>query len=629
MLPLRLRISKTVLEQLEYVIVKHNADCTCVDINGQNAFHHLALNANPQTNSTLLGHDDSELRTYYVRMAEILLEHGCSPTQMDNKAQTPLALALESNNFIIVDFLINEAKVALTLDISCDGKTLLHYFAMNSENPALTDILAKISPIDQLRKMVEVYDNEGRTPFHYCTKRYEEHFKNRHCVDATLPKYQSMVKMIRYFLEIFDCDPDIPVKRVVDHSKEASELNVTDSDMNDSNSEAQKSLRETSIFYLLYDTSYYGSASEHPLQILLKKSKNINVPLFETKRTPLLQAISAKHSKTVSLLLQNPSCDVNLATSTETSELGKAPLILACKLQYLSVIRELLNHPKCDLLLRDHQQNQAFHYFLATSMRSDEYFELFNIFIEKLMALGKDTLNSQGEAGRTPLHIAVQYNAGTVGTTYTVEEVLIENGSNVLIEDDAGNIPLHHVFLGNKTTNDPVELCALVMQAMKYKSLDMKNSEGNTPLHLAVMKESNIYALGRTCIHHLVRPLIESYDIFYANNIELFELLHTAGASLSIPDKMGFTPLKYAAKHNGCQHLYDRLRELVNECPMEIEEIPQKRFIVNDPNESLLDLHDYYSDAQKYIDEYVAAQSMNISSKVYKVDPLSKMSETA
>ncbi|CAF5142081.1 unnamed protein product, partial [Rotaria magnacalcarata] len=482
MLPLRLRISKTVLEQLEYVIVKHNADCTCVDINGQNAFHHLALNANPQTNSTLLGHDDSELRTYYVRMAEILLEHGCSPTQMDNKAQTPLALALESNNFIIVDFLINEAKVALTLDISCDGKTLLHYFAMNSENPALTDILAKISPIDQLRKMVEVYDNEGRTPFHYCTKRYEEHFKNRHCVDATLPKYQSMVKMIRYFLEIFDCDPDIPVKRVVDHSKEASELNVTDSDMNDSNSEAQKSLRETSIFYLLYDTSYYGSASEHPLQILLKKSKNINVPLFETKRTPLLQAISAKHSKTVSLLLQNPSCDVNLATSTETSELGKAPLILACKLQYLSVIRELLNHPKCDLLLRDHQQNQAFHYFLATSMRSDEYFELFNIFIEKLMALGKDTLNSQGEAGRTPLHIAVQYNAGTVGTTYTVEEVLIENGSNVLIEDDAGNIPLHHVFLGNKTTNDPVELCALVMQAMKYKSLDMKNSEGNTPL---------------------------------------------------------------------------------------------------------------------------------------------------
>ncbi|CAF4436343.1 unnamed protein product, partial [Rotaria magnacalcarata] len=62
---------------------------------------------------------------------------------------------------------------------------------------------------------------------------------------------------------------------------------------------------------------------------------------------------------------------------------------------------------------------------------------------------------------------------------------------------------------------------------------------------------------------------------------------------------------------------------------MEIEEIPQKRFIVNDPNESLLGLHDYYSDAQKYIDEYVAAQSMNISSKVYKVDPLSKISETA
>lgn len=136
-------------------------------------------------------------------------------------------------------------------------------------------------------------------------------------------------------------------------------------------------------------------------------------------------------------------------------------------------------------------------------------------------------------------------------------------------------------------------------------------------------------ALGRTCIHHLARPIIESYDVFYANNIELLELLHSAGASLIIPDQMGLTPLQYAAKHHGCQHLYDKLRELVNEYPMEIEEIPRKSFIVSDPNESLLDVPDYYSDAQQYIDEYVATQSMTISSNVYKVDPLSKLSATA
>ncbi|CAF3979132.1 unnamed protein product [Rotaria sp. Silwood1] len=622
-LPLRLRISKTVLEQLEYIVVKHNADCTCIDINGQSAFHYLALNVNPQTNSTLSGSDESELRTYYFRMAKILLEHGCSPTQMDNKAQTPLALALGSSNLFIVDFLINEAKVSITLDISREGKMLLHYFAMNSENLALTNILAKISPIDQLKKMVEVYDNEGRTPFHYCTKRYEEYFKNRHNVDATLPKYQSIVKMIRYFLETLDCDPDIPVKRVVDHNKEVSELNVTDSDMNDSNSEVQKPLRETSIFYLLYDTSYCGSANEHPLQILLKKSKNINVPLFETGRTPLLQAISARHSKTVSLLLQNPSCDVNLATSKEPSELGKTPLILACKLQYLFVTRELLNHPKCDLLARDHQQNQAFHYFLTTSTRSDEYLELFNIFIEKLLALGKDTLNSQGESGKTPLHIAVQYHTGTFGTSYTVEENNIDVAKLLLDKAKRGGDQV-----ANNSTSDQ-------NQDEQMKDTEINHTEAEAMDESSAFEEPTSIdlnatdALGRTCIHHLALPLLESYDVFYANNIELLELLHSAGASLIIPDQMGLTPLNYAAKQHGCKHLYDKLRELVNECPMEIEEIPRKRFIVNDPNNNLLGLPDYYSDAQQYIEEYIATQSMNISSSVYKVDPLSRMSETA
>ncbi|CAF4917194.1 unnamed protein product [Rotaria sp. Silwood1] len=291
-LPLRLRISKTVLEQLEYIVVKHNADCTCIDINGQSAFHYLALNVNPQTNSTLSGSDESELRTYYFRMAKILLEHGCSPTQMDNKAQTPLALALGSTKL-----LLDKAKRG-------------------------GDQVANNSTSDQ---------------------NQDEQMKD-------------------------------------------TEINHTEAEAMDE-----------------------SSAFEEPTSI-----------------------------------------DLN-----------------------------------------------------ATD------------------------------------------------------------------------------------------------------------------------------ALGRTCIHHLALPLLESYDVFYANNIELLELLHSAGASLIIPDQMGLTPLNYAAKQHGCKHLYDKLRELVNECPMEIEEIPRKRFIVNDPNNNLLGLPDYYSDAQQYIEEYIATQSMNISSSVYKVDPLSRMSETA
>ncbi|CAF1971897.1 unnamed protein product [Rotaria magnacalcarata] len=503
-----LEISASAAQQLEYVVVKHKADCTCIDINGRNAFHYLALNQIEQTLTSSNQKEQQILRKHYFRMAQILLDHNCNPLQMDNKAQTSLMLALESKNFILVDFFINEAKLELNSDVSRDGKTLLHYFAINCDNDKLIQTLISLPVTDEFRKMGKMLDNQGRTPFHYCISRYDEFCKGNRSygVAAVQQQYNSIVNMIQYCLETIGCDPDLEIKSIEDKTMppskpidDGSNENVTVTE------EALENIEETSIFYLLRT---FDQTFEHPLEIFLKKTKNVNVRHHQTRRTPLLEAIHLREYKTVSMLMRHSSCDINLATSINPSERQQTPLIVACKLQFLSTVRDLLNHSKCDLIAYDNQHNQALHYYLAISIRSDEYIEIFHLFIEKLKLIDKNTLSSPGKSSRTPLHIAVYHNSGTVDTINDIEQTLIDNECNLLMKDDLGNLPLHNIFLVNKSGGDPVELCVLIVQAMKYNALDTKNNEGNTPLHLAVIKASTVCVM--LLLKHHASLLVEN-----------------------------------------------------------------------------------------------------------------------
>lgn len=77
-------------------------------------------------------------------MVKILLEHNCNPNQLNKKAQSPLMIALENGNYILVDYLINQAKIQIIADISHDGKTLLHYFANKCDQEDLIQALLKL-----------------------------------------------------------------------------------------------------------------------------------------------------------------------------------------------------------------------------------------------------------------------------------------------------------------------------------------------------------------------------------------------------------------------------------------------------------------------------------------------------
>jgi ankyrin repeat protein len=77
-------------------------------------------------------------------MAQILLDNKCNPNQLNNKSQSPLMIALQAENFILVDYLIDKAKLVINSDISYDGKTLLHYFAQKCTKRNLIELLLKL-----------------------------------------------------------------------------------------------------------------------------------------------------------------------------------------------------------------------------------------------------------------------------------------------------------------------------------------------------------------------------------------------------------------------------------------------------------------------------------------------------
>jgi ankyrin repeat protein len=311
--------------------------------------------------------------------------------------------------------------------------------------------------------------------------------------------------MIEYCLESIHCDPDIEIKstNIIKNSDEeqSDEENDTAEDEEEEenisnkksqqingipdvdNEESDVILKETSIFSLLRTVPFIDSTVKHPLEIFLEKTKDVNVLHHKTQRTPLLESIYLRQSQTALILINDSSCDINLSTSTLPDERQQTPLILACKLQLLSVIHSLLEHKQCDLSIYDYENNQAIHYYLQTSNRSNEYVDAFKIFIKKLQFIS----NNQGKYQRTPLHTAVYHNLSAIDATNDVEQVLIDNKSDLLLKDNLGNIPLHNVFLNKKVGDDPVELCVLIIKAMGHKSLDTKNNEGDTPLHLAVV----------------------------------------------------------------------------------------------------------------------------------------------
>ena len=248
--------------------------------------------------------------------------------------------------------------------------------------------------------------------------------------------------------------------------------------------------------------------------------------------TPLHDAVKAGNIQIVDLLLKRKA-NVNARDC-----IGRTALLFENKSENREQIYLSLLAAKADVTLKDIHGNTAFH--AASSNGASEEI------LKKLFDAGAD-LNARNEDGATPLLYAVKE-----GHEYQIKFYVSKN-ADIYAADKENNSPLTKAL---DKMNDGTNKSLLEMLVTK-KNINTRDSNGNTPLHIAVTRHSTIECLeylidcgadldtrnyaGDTILHAVVRQ----------DNRPAGELLIARGANIYASNAQGYSPLRIALERRG------------------------------------------------------------------------------
>ena len=97
-------------------------------------------------------------------------------------------------------------------------------------------------------------------------------------------------------------------------------------------------------------------------------------------------------------------------------------------------------------------------------------------------AQGSSLINHQNEEGYTVLFMTTKY------WKYDVTSTLLENGADVTISDESGNIPLHNVVAppGPYYTSESLQTIKKLLAKDKQCQSQLRNNDHQTALDIAV-----------------------------------------------------------------------------------------------------------------------------------------------
>ncbi len=154
---------------------------------------------------------------------------------------------------------------------------------------------------------------------------------------------------------------------------------------------------------------------------------------------------------------------------------------------------------------------------------------------KELIDSGAD-INKQDNAARTALHQAA------VSGNKNITENLLKNNANLDIIDIWGNTPLHDALnVGNEELSSSLQ---------SSKNVAFVNKEGETPLHIAALKNGSTATIGNLISREAPLNMqnhnddTPSHNAAKSGNNEALEALKSAGAKQNLKNKQGLTPDK-------------------------------------------------------------------------------------
>lgn len=452
-----------------------------------------------------------------VDMIEYLLAQGADPEMKNKEGNTPIHIAIINRKYDALRVLAENGKNIFLKDK--EGMNALdRIFEIES------DLLynSVITP-----KSVEIKNDDGQTMIHYFVLK-KNLIAIQKCVSANVN------------LSIENSEGLTPLALALKDSSDPDNIKIA--------AELIKAKCEP----VRGEYSYFED-TVRTYNVLLRDSNN---------RTPLHSAVSKNHLGIVKFLLDNGASisaqdnsgytPLHIATINGYSEIakllldygadvnardikGRTPLLLEIEKDQQTVINmytTLLNH-QADVHAKDINGN--------TTLHSATKSKVSNLILNRLVKEGAD-VDARNESGKTPLAIAVEEKL--------VQQVsfFVDLGADVNAEDRNHLTPLQKALkIANITGNQEI-----IQNLITPENVASHNSEGYTPLHIAVKDNANIDS---------IRYIINTGADIDARNGEgdcilltalennyraAGELLIKAGADIYSKNANEISPLKYA-----------------------------------------------------------------------------------
>ena len=423
---------------------------------------------------------------------------------LDSKGQTALHIACANGHHDIVQYLVNRKGCSVTVEDVYGHTPLMLSFinkhwkvanfllqiAPNSAINGLEGIFTRYNKLFMMKVVKESLVASCKEGYFELVKYLTDHIP--YSKEALqIARSSGNLHIVHYLLKHYQCD--IPYDMSDVH------LACMMGDM-----DTVKTTLETDGF-LFFIIDYFGTTPIHyatlernVLSMIVQYAGEELLNITDRMgNTPLHHSIKYECIESVTILVEAPGCDVNLANLK-----GETPLIVACKYSNSAIVQVLVASERCDLNTADSEGNTALHIAVIRICMEN---------IQCLLASDRCDPNVINKSGCTALHIACRH-----GVIPLLEALVADKRCDLNIQDGNGDTALH---IGVEN----VEAVKCLLESGRSRC-DIYDKKGLTPFHKAI-----------------ANGVIASIEVILKNGVNILQ---------TTSDEFQNAPIHIACKHS-------------------------------------------------------------------------------